>query len=218
MSLQGRYNGTKEVFTILDLETTSLNAEEGQIIEIAAIRTDLEREYGRLEMRVALNDDLKELSDFTSELTGITTEDLKGGVTEPVAIFNLAAFTQGTTVVAQYAPFDLSYLEGRGMVPEFFLDTRTITRLIDPDAESASLMPTYKRLFGEEFGNAHRAMADVEATVRVLKEQLKRAEEAGLTRRDIQNVVLDSEDRPLKYTPKRAIVKKIELPKRKESK
>jgi DNA polymerase III alpha subunit (gram-positive type) len=212
--LTGEYKGTKEVFTVLDLETTSLDPKEGQIIEIAAIRTDLEREYGRLDMRVALNDNLTELSDFTTELTGIETADLKGGVTEAVAMFNLAAFSVGTTVVAQYAPFDLSYLEPRGFVPEFFLDTRTITRLIDPTVKSASLMPTYERLFGEKFEDAHRAMADVEATVRVLKEQLNRAEAAGLTRRDIQNVVIDAADRPLRFTPKNAIVKKMDLPKR----
>lgn len=217
MSLTGEHNGTKEVFTVLDLETTGLDQSTGQILEIAAIRTDLEKEYGRFEIMVSLNDDTDGIPEFITELTGISEVDTKGGTTEAIAIFLLAAFAQDSTIVAQYAPFDLSYLENRGFEPDFFLDTRTITRMIDPDVKSASLKPTYGRLFGGYFDNAHRAMADVEATVRVLKEQLKRAEAAGITRKDIQNVVIDSEDRPLNYRPKNGIVKKMDLGKREVS-
>lgn len=211
MSLTGEFNGTKEVFTVLDLETTGLDQSTGQILEIAAIRTDLEQEYGRLELMVALNDGVEGIPDKITELTGITAADVKGGVTEPVAAFLLGAFALGSTVVAQYAPFDLSYLENRGFVPDFFLDTRTITRKLNPDVKSASLIPTYNRLFGEDFDGAHRAMSDVEATVRVLKEQLKRAEDAGITRKDIQNVVIDAVDRPLSYRPQNGIIEKMSL-------
>jgi DNA polymerase III subunit epsilon len=212
--LTGEYKGVKEVFTFLDLETTDLDQEKGQIIEIAAIKTDLEKEIGRLEMRIALHPD-QELSDFISELTGITRQDLVGGIPEQLAIISLGLFTAGSTVVAQYAPFDLSYLENRGMVPEFFIDTRTLSRLIDPE-ESASLKPTYKRLFGEEFEGHHRAINDVEATIRLFKRQIERAEETGLQRGDFQNVVIDSEERPLRYKPKHARVLTMDLPKRTE--
>lgn len=211
-NLQGEYNGKKEIFTFIDLESTDLDHEKGQIIEIGAIQTDLERELGRMSVMVELKDD-QSIPDFISNLTGIKENDLVNGAPEQYAVIMLGLFVRGTTVVAQYAPFDLSYLETRGFSPEFFIDTRTMSRLIDPE-ESASLKDVFPRLFGEPVPNHHRAVSDCEATIRLFKEQLKRAEAAGIERMSFQNVVVDSPKRPLRYKPNNAIVKEMDLDKR----
>lgn len=202
--IQGEYKGHKEQFLIFDLETTGLDPKANQITEVAAILTDLEREIGRIEFRVRLQRD-PVLSDKIKEITGITEEDLKGALTEEQAVLMLYTFAGDATWVGQYIPFDLSYLAQFGVEPDHFIDVSTITKLLEPN-ESASLGPTYKRVFGKEPEGHHRAMNDVEMTLELFREQIKRAEQAGITRRDIANVVIKRADRDMAFVPKLARV------------
>lgn len=200
--MTGEYNGHKETFIVFDLETTGLDPQKNQITEVAAILTDLEREIGRIEFRVRLERD-PVLTDQIKELTGITEEDLKGALTEEQAVLMLYTFAGDATWVGQYVPFDLSYLAQFGIEPGFFIDVSTITKLLEPN-ESASLAPTYKRVFGKEPEGHHRAINDVEMTLELFKEQLSRAEQAGIKRIDFQNVIIRREDRDMKFVPKGA--------------
>lgn len=200
--IQGTYKGHKEQFVIFDFETTGLDPQKNQITEVAAILTDLEREIGRIEFRVRLERD-PILTDRIKEITGITEEDLKGALSEEQAVLMLYTFAGDATWVGQYIPFDLSYLAQFGIEPDFFIDVSTITKLLEPN-ESASLGPTYKRVFGKEPEGHHRAMNDVEMTLELFNEQIKRAEQAGITRRDIANVIIRREDRDMKFVPKGA--------------
>lgn len=200
--ITGEYNGHKETFLVFDFETTGLDPQKNQITEVAAILTDLEREIGRIEFRVRLERD-PILTDQIKELTGITEEDLKGALTEEQAVLMLYTFAGDATWVGQYVPFDLSFLAQFGVEPDFFIDVSTITKLLEPN-ESASLGPTYKRVFGKDPVGHHRAINDVEMTLELFKEQLSRAEEAGIRRIDFQNVIIRREDRDMKFVPKGA--------------
>jgi DNA polymerase-3 subunit epsilon len=194
----------KEIFTFIDFETTGLDHTKEQVIEVAAIKTDLEREYGRYHVLVALKDG-KALPEF-SRNTGFSEEMLAGGATEIGAMMGLAGFIGNDTVVAHYAPFDFAYLNNFGLQPSVFLCTRSIERLLHPKA-SASLAPTTERYFIKLEG-AHRAMNDLEATVQVLKAQFVEMANQNLVRRDAANIIVDSEERPNRFTPKYAKVVK----------
>jgi len=194
----------KEIFTVIDFETTGLDPENEQIIEVAAVKTDLDQIYSKFEARVRLEEG-RTLSDFITELTGITEGDLTAADVEPLVLLQLAFFINNTTVVAQYAPFDLSFMARYSITPEFFLCTRTLARMIDPD-KSASLKNVAPR-YGVSLEGHHRAMNDVEATAALLPKLLKAAEEKGIDRKQYQNVVLNFEDRPLRFIPKYAVVK-----------
>lgn len=193
---------TKEVFTIIDFETTGLDHTKEQVIEVAAIKTDLEREYGRFHMLVKLKDG-KVLPDFSIK-TGFSEEMLAGASTEVGAMMGLAGFIGNDTVVAHYAPFDFAYLNNYGLQPAIFLCTRSIERFLNPK-ESASLAPTTER-YGIKLEGAHRAMNDIEATAAVLKAQFEVMAMRGLERRDVANLIVDSEERPNRFTPKYAKV------------
>jgi DNA polymerase III subunit epsilon len=197
----------KELFTIVDIETTGLNADEDQIIELAAIQTDLEKEVGRLEMKVALKDG-KTLPPIITELTGLTEDDLFGGYPEEFVAIMFGLFSAGTVVVAQNAPFDLSFLHKFGVRPDLFLCTRAMVKLAEP-TESPSLKDVVKR-WGIEYKGHHRAINDCEMTVQILKEAMKRLEEKGIKRIEYQNLVIDMPDRPLKFIPKGAQVKHVD--------
>ncbi|MGG4453184.1 3'-5' exonuclease [Brevibacillus porteri] len=193
-----------EIFTFIDLETTGLDYETEQIIEIAAVRTDLVREYGRFHTFVTLRDD-RELSDEITRLTGISTDELRGGTDLYMAIGALIRFLAGTTVVAHNAPFDLSFVTHRAIVTEDFVCTRALAKLVEP-TESASLTNVCAR-HGIDLTGHHRAMNDVLATIEVFRKLAPIAEARGI---DYRNVVVSSPERPLTYVPYNAKI--VEVP------
>ncbi|MDT2236605.1 3'-5' exonuclease [Paenibacillus larvae] len=67
----------REIYTVFDLETTGLDPTKDQITEIAAIRTDLIREYGRLDIRITKNSGTK-LTPEIVNLTGISESMMRG--------------------------------------------------------------------------------------------------------------------------------------------
>jgi DNA polymerase III subunit epsilon len=194
----GEHKGYKETFTIFDFETTGLDYTENQVIELAAIKTDLTQEYGRFTMLVSLEDG-RVLDAKITELTGITEGMLKSAGSEFAAMIALAAFIGNDTVVAHYAPFDFSYLRKYGIEPKFFICTRSLAKFLYP-SESASLSPTCERL-GIKLEGAHRAMNDVEATAQLLGKLMNVAAEKGIERKAYQNLIVDSAERPNRFTP-----------------
>lgn len=189
-----------EIYTFIDLETTGLNYETEQIIEIAAVKTDLEREYGRLQMFVRL-DEGRQLPDFITELTGITADSLIHGLTPYSAMSALFYLADNTTVVAHNAPFDLSFLY---WYAESFVCTRALAKLVEP-TESASLAVVCARHSIDLTGH-HRAMNDVLATIEVFRKLAPIAEARGI---DYRNVVVDSPERPLTFVPHNAKVVEV---------
>ncbi|MNW58447.1 hypothetical protein D3C74_363140 [compost metagenome] len=68
--------------------------------------------------------------------------------------------------------------------------------------------------YGIALNGHHRAMNDVEATLQLYAILREKAEINGISYR---NVVVDSAERPLTYTPPGAIVKRIERKKTEEA-
>lgn len=195
-----------DTYVVLDLETTGLDYKNDQIIEIGAIRIDEKfDEVDRFHTMVALEEG-RELPQFITKLTGISARDLNGAPRESEAINRLQQFIGDSILVAQNAPFDLSFVSRGGIEPEQFYCTRAMVRFVEPEL-SASLKDVVERN-NIELNDHHRALNDVKATIEVFKQYLP------LVNKDynsFQNVVQDSSDRPLKYTPKNAIVRNVHL-------
>lgn len=198
-----------EIITVIDVETTGLDHTTDHITEIAAIRAEVSaegkiREIGRFQTFVALPDGV-EIPEFITELTGISADDLRGASRYSDVKDALMLFAEGSTVVAHNAPFDLSFLDDPYLTGgEGFACTRAMSRLVDPD-ESAKLADVCAR-YNVDLNGHHRAMNDVEATLQVYAILREKADVDGITYR---NVVIDSEERPLKYVPPGAIVRTI---------
>ena len=188
----------KEIFTIFDLETTGLDPFNGdQIIEIAALKTDLERDYGMFHTFVKLNQG-KEIPEVIKNLTGITEEDTKYGISDVRAVHLLYKFVLGTTAVAHHFPFDASFIKetSKMSTPSSFICTRVLVKLVEP-GQSASLADVTKRI-GYDLTGHHRAFNDVMATKAVLKHYLPLAKEKGI---EYRNVVINDQERPLNFIP-----------------
>lgn len=202
-----------EIVTVLDIETTGLDAATDHITEIAAIRAEIitdtpglaYREIGRFQTFVALPPGV-EIAPEITQLTGIRAEDLRGAPKHWWAVDSLMAFADSTPLVAHNAPFDLSFIDRifNGLSSDGFVCTRALSRLVDPD-ESARLADCCVR-YNVSLNGHHRAMNDVEATLQLYAILRQKAEAAGI---EYRNVVIDSEERPLTYKPPGAIVRKI---------
>lgn len=196
-----------ETITVIDVETTGLDPQHDHITEIAAIRAEVSadgelREIGRFQTFVALPTGVTIPPEIT-ELTGISADDLRGAPYEFSAVEALAAFAVDSAVIAHNAPFDLAFIAEASdlygypyFIPDNFACTRAMSRLVDPD-ESASLKYVCER-YGIALNGHHRARNDVEATLQVYAKLRTIVEERGI---DYRNVVVDSAERPLTYTP-----------------
>lgn len=179
------------MYTVIDFETTGLDYRKEQITEIGAIRLDRNfNEVGSFHTFVKLKEG-NELSKFTD----ITQEQVDTGANELEAVSQLIRFIGTTTVVAQYAPFDLAFLANFKYHPSNFICTKSLTSQAEPD-ESSSLGPTCERL-GIELVNAHRALDDARATAQVLKHRMTVDE--GL---EYGNTLVITPGRPLNFLPK----------------
>ncbi|MCY9329961.1 3'-5' exonuclease [Bacillus haynesii] len=195
-----------KTYVVLDLETTGLDYQNDQIIEIGAIKIDAWcDEIDRFHTMVALEEG-RELPEFITKLTGITAEDLEGAPSETDALSSLREFIGDSIVVAQNAPFDLSFISRGGIEPEYFHCTRAMVQFAEPEL-SASLKNVAKRN-GISLEGHHRALNDVEATIEVFKQYLPRVDDVY---NGFLNIVQDSADRPLKFTPKNAVVRTVRL-------
>ena len=189
-----------KLFTVIDFETTGLSAIKDQITEIGAIKIDEHgNEYGRFHTFVKL-----ENGNVPSKYAKVTEEQCATGLNEEYAIDILMDFIDNTTVIAQYAPFDLSFIFHRGFSSvEDFICTRALTHMLEP-TENPSLAPTCERL-GIKMLDAHRAIDDVLMTIQVFLKQKAKADSYGLA---YENTVVDFKNRPLTFTPKNATVVK----------
>ena len=193
------------MYVVFDFETTGLDPNQHQIIEIAGAKFDEDMNpISTYHTMVALNEGTM-LPQFIRQLTGISAEDLKDGIREDFALNQLKDFIGDSIVVAQFASFDLSFL-AKVMKPEKFICTRSMARQLRP-TEYASLSNLIK-IYGIENLDPHRAYADVEATSEIFKLQKAECDAKGI---EYMNVLVDSNERPLNYVPDNAIVKYMEV-------
>jgi DNA polymerase-3 subunit epsilon len=155
--------------TVFDFETTGLSAENDRIIEVAAIRCINGEIVSTFSTLVKFDG---ELSQKITEITGLTSSDLVGGLDEDPAFRILSRFIGDSTLVAHNAGFDLGFLHhgltrlaGRTFSNPF-IDTLTISR--DRYTYPHKLENMCSRL-GIELNGAHRALNDVIGCWELLK-------------------------------------------------
>ncbi len=159
---------------ILDVETTGLDRERDDIIEVA-IQEGLGRSAPVWVQRLR---PLVPIAEDASAIHGITDEDVAGCPRLPEAAGEIRSRITGATALVGYnLSFDLGMLDGalrrHGLEP---LDLSGIA-LIDPyriwrRSEPRSLTGAFRRFVGGELTGAHGAAADARATGEVLVRML----------------------------------------------
>lgn len=186
-------------YAFLDIETTGLDPNKNYITEIAVLKTD---EHGN---EIGVYDTLVKLPPeeivppFIEKLTGITDEMLEAdGLHIDDAIHGMADFLGDAIVVAQFAPFDFSFLEKYGAFEKFYC-TRTMSYQVDP-SKKASLDAIAER-YGVKRKIKHRALSDVTTTAAVFFKMREELAQNAESPDDLRNVIGASFQRKVGYVP-----------------
>lgn len=153
----------ERTFVALDLETTGLDANRDQIIEIGAVRF----QYGRIiEQFSTLVNPGRAIPLRVQQITGIRNGDVAQAPPLAEVVPELLAFVDRdvAAVVAHNAQFDLAFLRAAGV--EFHrpaLDTFELATILLPESTEYSLGELC-RVEEIELNDAHRALDDALAT------------------------------------------------------
>jgi DNA polymerase III epsilon subunit family exonuclease len=159
-----------EQFIVFDLETTGLNPEKDEIIEIGAVKVN--RDYNKHDTFTILVRPNKKLPKRISEITGITSEMLQSeGDSLEIAIKEFLQFAGNLRLVAFNAPFDYAFL--LNAVSRFGKCLENpISCALDMAKRAWPGLRSYKlenlaNLGGLNNQGTHRALKDCELTITV---------------------------------------------------
>jgi DNA polymerase III epsilon subunit family exonuclease len=169
-------------FVVIDLETTGGAPHLGAAItEIGAVKVRGGLTLGEFKSFV---DPQHPVPSYITSLTGITDEMVFGAPTSAEIFPSLLDFlgdAESTVLVAQNAPFDLSFLTFTARAhgfhwPKFpVLDTAIIARkVLTRDEVPNCKLGTLAQFFGTTTTPSHRALDDARATVDVFHGLLER--------------------------------------------
>ncbi|MFR8937063.1 MAG: exonuclease domain-containing protein, partial [Streptococcus sp.] len=184
-------------YVVFDVETTGLSAVHNDLIQIAASKM---HKGNIVEQFDEFIDPGYPLSAFTTELTGITDNHVKGAKPLVQVLQEFQEFCQGTVLVAHNATFDVGFMNAnyeRHQLPTIsqpVIDTLEFARNLYPEYKRHGLGPLTKR-FGVALDHHHMANYDAEATGRLLFIFIKDVfDKHGLTNLEQLNTDLVSED------------------------
>ncbi|VEU78304.1 PolC-type DNA polymerase III [Mycoplasmopsis columbinasalis] len=176
-------------YVAFDIETTSLYARFGEIIEYgwADIKNNLKIE----KLNQFFIQAKEPLSVFTTNLTGIKQEDVLSGLTIDKAFDEIYDNLNGKIAIAHNAKFDYYYikqkcLEYKKPFPEFtIIDTLKVSGILFPNDKRHNLNALAKRLDVEYQAEvAHRADYDANVLANVWVKLVGILEEKGITTLD----------------------------------
>lgn len=168
-------------FVALDLETTGLDPQAGEIIELGAVRflegTPRERFSALVRPKGSIPDGI-------IELTGITPVELERAPPLGTILPQFLEFLAEKRLVAHNVPFDRAFLEaataqlGLPLPRLKWLDTLVLARAFYPELYSHKLEAVAGEL-GFPLHQLHRAAADAERVGLILLKLLQRGLEIG---------------------------------------
>jgi DNA polymerase-3 subunit alpha (Gram-positive type) len=140
-------------------------------------------------------DPQEEISEFTTKLTGITNEDVKGALTIEQAIPVIKNFIKDSVIVAHNAVFDFGFLNaksselGYGIFNNPVIDTLPLARALYSDIKSYALGGVARKLVVEyDEEAAHRADYDAQVLADIFNIMLsKLVNDLKITRHDELN-------------------------------
>ncbi len=161
-------------FTVFDIETTGMSAVYDRIVELAAVRIDVDG--SRTAFQTLINPG-RPIPLAVSRVHHITDAMVKDAPKFPVAVRDFMKLASGSTLVAHNARFDLSFMQeslarcGMQLWQGKTMDTIRLLKQTHAGLPSYSLQ-NLRIAFALEDSchnmQAHRAAADVEWTVQLL--------------------------------------------------
>jgi len=154
------------VVVALDLETTGLDPEIDQIIEIGIIRCQDDQILDEFH---SLIDPGIPIPSKVTAITGIKTTDVSGHPRLDAILPQIREFVGNSPIIAHNISFDLGFLQRHGVgVSNTGIDTYELASVLLPTAPRYSLGSLVEQ-FGLNLDNAHRALDDTIAAWQVYR-------------------------------------------------
>ena len=173
--------GLDGTFTVFDVETTGLNSNADDMIEIAAVKI---RDGDILDSYHSYVHTDKTITPFIQNLTGITQGQV-ASAPEPAAVMaQFIDFCGESVLAAHNASFDMSFIDMacRGLCIDFdpcCVDTLALSRALLPGFKAYKLNTLCKKLH-ISLKDHHTALADSTATAKLLAHLLDVAKNQGI--------------------------------------
>ena len=151
-------------FVALDLETTGLDSQRDEVIEVGAVKFQGDRV---LDTYTTVVNPYRPLSEFVRQLTGITDKDLRGAPSFAAVAGEVEAFIGNSPLVGHNVAFDVGFLADRGVrLPPLSYDTWDLAFVLLPRRRGYALEPLAASL-GIAHPRPHRALPDAQVTQRL---------------------------------------------------
>ncbi|MCJ1977359.1 PolC-type DNA polymerase III [Pseudolactococcus paracarnosus] len=163
-------NLSDATYVVFDVETTGLSAVYNKLIQVAASKM---HKGNVIEQFDEFIDPGHPVSEFTTQLTGITDDMVRGSKPLEEVLVAFQAFCQGSILVAHNATFDVGFMNinyqryDLPIITQPVIDTLEFARNLYPEIKRHGLGPLTKR-FQVSLENHHLANFDAEATGRLL--------------------------------------------------
>lgn len=162
-------------YICFDLETTGLNVEEDEIIEVGAVKVVEGKLTEQFTCFVNIH---KPLTPFITELTGISDHMLRNeGYEKQPVIEEFVKFCDGYELLGHNLMFDYKFMKTSASLyglpfEKKGIDTLTLARKLLPDLDNKKL-GTLCEYYGYQNTNAHRAVYDAKATAYCYEQMVK---------------------------------------------
>ena len=168
-------------YCVLDLETTGISITTEKITEVGIMKVKNGEVIDEFEMFVNPE---KPIPQRVVEVTNITDEMVKDAETIDKVFPKILEFVGDSIIVAHNASFDVGFLKhnAKQLGYEFnntYIDTLPLAKDLFPDLKKYKLGKIADSL-GIEVDVAHRALADVDTTVKVFNVMLKKLKDKGI--------------------------------------
>lgn len=167
-------------YCVLDLETTGFSPVTEKITEIGIMKI---KDGKVLEEFSCFVNPEKPIPQRVVEVTNITDDMVKDAETIEKVFPKMLKFIEGTVLVAHNAEFDIGFLKhnAKALGYDFdftYLDTLSLAKELFPDYKTYKLGKIAKNL-GIKVEVAHRALDDVDTTVKVFNVMIKELKDRG---------------------------------------
>ena len=184
-------------YCVLDLETTGLSAKTEKITEIGIMKV---KDGKVIEEFAEFVNPEKPIPMRVQEITNITDDMVKDAPKIEEIFPKVLEFIKGTVLVAHNATFDIGFLKNiaKNLGYEFdftYVDTLPLARKLYPELKKHKLGKIAEHL-KIKVEVAHRALDDVDTTVKVLREMMKTLKERGA--KTVGDIALKCEDEKAK--------------------
>ncbi|MDD3224980.1 MAG: DNA polymerase III subunit alpha [Clostridium sp.] len=167
-------------YCVLDLETTGLSAVTEKITEIGIMKYKDGKVIDSFSQFVNPE---KSIPSRVVEITNITDDMVRNAETIDQVFPKMLEFIKDSVLVAHNAEFDVGFLKYNAKVLNYdfdftYVDTLSLAQELFPQYKSYKLGRVAKKL-GIKVEVAHRALDDVDTTVKVFKVMLEELKERG---------------------------------------